>query len=97
MPDRCTDPTCEQHWPPVDDPAHITCEHPSHQRWPAPKPYLMAALDAVRPDFESALAAARDRALESPSSIYDDLMRAKAAVDAAPAYKHDCQTQGCAK
>jgi len=59
-------------------------------------PYLIPALDAAMADFGSALEAAVTRALQPPGSIYDDLTRAKVAVDAAPAYKHDCQTQGCA-
>jgi hypothetical protein len=71
MPDRCTDPTCREHWP-TDD-ATLLRESLIAAGWTPPSVWTPKA----------------------SATILEDIKRATAAINAAPAYKHDCQTQGC--
>lgn len=79
MPDRCTNPTCEQHWPPVDDPGHVTCEHPSHLCGPT------WWGDCELPKSHTGNHRKGDLAWTTTSpDMYRDMIRAKAVMDAAP-------------
>jgi hypothetical protein len=69
MPDRCTDPSCLEHWP-----ADVA--------------------DLGR--FADRMTEWADAALAAGPGIAADIARAMNTVAAAPAYKHDCQAEGCA-